>query len=76
MEFDVRRGRRESFLLAVALLYVLALALDPIRAVRAATLGGKVFLTVVPVMVASFGALGCSGWCWWARSTSSFRFCA
>lgn len=54
----VARVKGESFLVAVGLLYVLALALDPARAIRAAALGGKVFLTVVPVMAASFGALG------------------
>jgi len=54
----VARVKGESFLVAVGLLYALALVLDSPRAVRAAALGGKVFLAVVPVMAASFGALG------------------
>lgn len=54
----VPRLKKELFLIVVVLLYVIALALDPARAVRAATLGGKVFLTVIPVMAAAFGALG------------------
>src|SRR5690606_21765244 len=48
----------EWFLVLVGLLYVLAAFFDPWRAGRAAVVGATVFLTVVPVMIAAFGAVG------------------